>query len=182
MMHSVTLAAQAPEFDFGQVVFVIVLLLSGFFQWLMNWWKKKRADSEFMRQKPPTPEELQAREKAWLDQTGAGEQVPQQPAAGSFLEEVIKTFRQLAEPELVVAPTPAIQYPPIPQAVPVIDTPSLVPSPVKMPASTAAIVQHRPRHPLAEKLAAIGGLRHAIVLREIIGPPKALQRTDEHLI
>ena len=180
-MHTAILAAHAPEFDLSRVIFVIMVLLGGFFQWVMNWWKKKRAESEAMRQPPPTPEELQAREKAWELQTGAGVPAPLQPAARNPLEDLLKKFREIAAPEIVVAPVP-VQLSPPPRAVAAVEVPKHVSTHAKVSSAPAAIVQQRPRHPLAVKLAAIGGLRQAVVLREILGPPKALQTADDHLI
>lgn len=184
-MHPAILAVQVPGIDLEQVIFIIMLLIGGFFQWVMNWWKKKQAEAELSRQPPPTPEEVQARENAWLDQIGVEEKVPPPLIARNPLEELLESFRQMAEPEPV--PAPSVPLPPspvqrvVPQLVPMPEGPKILQSPVATPSAPAEIVRHRPRHPLAEKLAAIGGLRHAIVLREIIGPPKALQRADDHL-
>ncbi len=106
-MLPASLAAPAPEFDLGRVVVIILLLLGGFFQWLVNWWKRKRAEAESMQRPPPTPEELEAMERAWQRQTGEGDQVLPPPPARNPLEELLNTFRELAEPETVAPETMA---------------------------------------------------------------------------
>lgn len=186
-----SLAAQAPEFDLGRVVFIIMLLVGGFLQWAMNWWKRKRAETAAMRQLRPTPEELEARERAWQRQTGEGDQVPPPLPARNPLEELLDTFREFAGTETLApeadmpaaaAPPAAIPQPPKRQVTRVVEPPSPgVPAVIAVPAAPDEIVRMRERHPLALTLAAIGGLRQAVVLREILGPPKALQSADDHL-
>lgn len=181
-MFSASLAAQAPEFDLGRVIFIIMLLVGGFLQWLSNWWKRKQAEAKAMRKAPPTPEELQARERAWQRQTGAGEQPPLQPAARNPLEDLLKTLRELSAPEEAEAQRSVVQPPPLPQTVPVAEPPRPRPAPPPVPAAPPAVVLQRPRHPIAAKMGDLGGLRQAVVFREVLGPPKALQTVDDHLI
>ncbi|MFM8364975.1 MAG: hypothetical protein ACKOAS_07475, partial [Verrucomicrobiota bacterium] len=55
--------------------------------------------------------------------------------------------------------------------------PPPVPRPTAPRRSKKATVAHRPRSPWVARLATSQGLREAIVLREILGPPKALSES-----
>jgi hypothetical protein len=194
-MFSAILAAHAPEFDLGRVVFIIMVLIGGFLQWATNWWKKKQAEVRANAQRKkmqweareslPTSsaEEAQAREEAWRRQVGADDGSPAQPAARHPLEDLLKTFREFAG-SAIEEPPPAVTLPPPnPAAQPRAGLPeSKAPRDGEVSLAPSATVRKRDRHPLASKLAASGGLRQAVVFREILGPPKALQSRDDHLI
>ena len=184
-MLSAVFAAQGPEFDLGRVVFIIMLLVGGFIQWLANWLKKKQAEAKAMQQASSTEEDEAARERAWQRQIGSEDQPPAQPTARNPLEDLLKTLTELSAPEdrarEVEMPPVVVQPPPLPRAVPVGEPPKPHPVPAALPSVPAAAEQKRARHPLAVALGGVGDLRRAVVLREILGPPKALQTADDRL-
>lgn len=190
------LALDVPGVDLGKVAFVIVFLVAAFIQWLIKLWKQKQEMSERLRTPPPPPEEIAARREAWKQQTRSeappAEMPPPllrpEPARNPF-EELLEQFRRVVEPS-TLPPPPVAQPPPLPPAArPVLSPrppvsrplPSSAPPEPAVAAPVAAVLR-RGKHPLLSHLAAMGGLRQAVILREILGPPKALQAEEPRAI
>ncbi len=160
-----TTLAISQDVDLGRVVVVILFLLGGFVQWLIKWWKARSAGTAPNFNAAEKIEELKARSKAWLKQTGqsktpGGQPPPVTPIATA--NEARQSNRRRK-----------VQPPPLPSS-----------SPDRIVRNVAPVVESPPvrrSHPLMEQIASIGGLKRAIMLNEILGPPKALQGTDDHL-
>lgn len=93
-------------------------------------------------------------------------------ALGLPLEDEPPVVKRAPEPPLPVhPPLPVFEktVQPVRMAVP---APRLAPKPA-LPATPAAVVTPRPRSPWAAALRSRDGVRQAVVLREILGPPKA---------
>lgn len=58
-------------FDLGQIIFVVIFVLFGFFQWLFKAWQQKREEVARAKLPPPSTEEIEARRRAWQRQSGS---------------------------------------------------------------------------------------------------------------
>ncbi|HEY2573863.1 MAG TPA: hypothetical protein VGH65_07330, partial [Verrucomicrobiaceae bacterium] len=171
-----TFAAHTPDVDMGRVVFIIMLLIGGFFQWLTTWLKKKRAEAAKITQPPPGDEELKARERAWKHETGLATpevQAPPVVAASNPFENFLKTLRELSREEIMPPPPVMKELPPeipkSPSAKKVKTTSRGVQKAAAAVAPAPDGPQRASTHPLRAGLVAVGGLRNAVVLREILG-------------
>lgn len=198
-----------PDIDWGQVTFLILFVVVGFFRWLGNLIQQQKEAKE--RPKVLTPEERAMRDAAWRRQTGSAPN-PTPPASPTSttpppdpLAELKELFKQIKEanqppprptqppPPLPVNPgspnasrAPQRQMP-VPPPVPAIPKQAMAPTPaVAFPTSSSIdrsfteAVAHRDRR-TADRLKRLRtdlrsplSLRRAIVIREILGPPKAL--------
>jgi|UniRef100_UPI0037845012 hypothetical protein len=190
------------DFDPLQIAIIVIFVLASFIKWLWENWQLKRDASK--RDLPADPEEQRLREAAWRKQAGqSGGQPPPIPppvVAASPWEELRKAWKELQE-----AAKPA---PPVPVARPARSAPSppLVSQqraqPVRsptVPASTPLIAATPAPAAVAKEtyfpqqkttsvsvLAALHNLRRdpalmrqAILMQEILGPPKALQTSGD---
>lgn len=157
--------AVSQDFDIGRVIVVILFLLGGFVQWLIKWWKEKNAGSASEFNVAEKIEELKARSKAWLKQTGQIKTPEKKPP----LLAVPMRFAVSRQPDVKseVQATSPYQLSP--------DRTKLNAKPGEMPSSSSR------RHPMMEQIAGIGGLRRAIMLNEILGPPKSLQNEPRQI-
>lgn len=195
------------DIDWGQVIFLALVVIVGFVRWVGNLIEQQK---EAKARAKLSPEEIALREAAWRKQVGLDEELeresapPPPPAADPF-RELKDIFEQLREPPPAPAPAPApppLRRPPPPLPVhrQVAAPPPLKPvgvtNQVFVPTPTQAFptshhvhrqfteaVAHRDR-PLSAKLTSLRrelatpkALRQAILIREVLGPPKAL-RTD----
>lgn len=110
--------------DMGEVIFVIVALVIGFINWLINLWKQKQEEGERAKH-VPTEEEVEARRRAWEEQTRRveGEAAREHerdyapapsapPQTGGSLKELFEELKRAAReaqspPEPAPAPLPA---------------------------------------------------------------------------
>jgi hypothetical protein len=188
------------DFDPFQIAIIVIFVLASFIKWLWENWQLKRDASK--RDLPADPEEQRLREAAWRKQTGqSGGQPPPIPppvVAASPWEELRKAWKELQEA--------AKQAPPVPVARPARSAPPppLVSQqraqPVRSPAAPASVVAATPAPAAVAKetyfpqqkttsvsvLAALHNLRsdpalmrQAILMQEILGPPKALQTSGD---
>ncbi len=157
-MNAMTLAV-SQDVDLGRVIVVILFLLGGFVQWIIKWWKVKNAGSAPDFNVADKIEELKARSKAWLKQTGQSEAPEQKPLAATPAASV----RHTRQPHV----RNAVQPPPIPS--------NQTDRNIKVSSPAGETAPIRRSHPLLDQIAGIGGLKRAIMLNEILGPPKALQ-------
>lgn len=185
-----------------QGVIIIVALVAGFIKWLWENWQERLAAGK-RPPPPPDPAEQRLREAAWRRQTGQSMPPPVPPVAPTVFAELRKAWQELQEtakaaqdPAYPVRSTP----PPVPQAqqqsrhsarpsVPVSQAPSVVIAPPTVTTGELqALESHltRPRVPVPPLLAALRGLRsdpalmrQAIILQEVLGPPKALQTSGD---
>ncbi len=154
--------AVSQDIDLGRIVVIVLFLLGGFVQWLIKWWKEKNTGTLPNFDVMEKIEELKARSQAWLKQTGQGERPLQQPHRVS--SPVIASPARLPGKAREIPP-PAT--PPAPPAAP--------DQIIRIAASAGGASPARRSHLLLDQIAGIGGLKRAIILNEILGPPKALQ-------
>lgn len=186
----------STQFDFQGVV-IIIALIAGFIRWLWENWQQRQEGMK--RETPPDPEEQRLREAAWRRQTGQGAPPPLPPVAPSPWTELREAWQQLKETAMEPVPAPARQSrprpaPPLPVSPPRqpavrAKPPSSGPG-LDIPAATAGVARETYQSPerAAEGpvLAAVRHLRRdpalmrqAIVMQEILGPPKALQTSGD---
>jgi hypothetical protein len=188
-MHPILLNS---SFDPFQAAIIVIAVIAGFIKWLWENWQLKR---EAAQRTPPDPEEQLLREAAWRKQTGQGGPPPLPPTAvPSPWDELRKAWKELQEtarqtPSPVQPPTPASRPPPVQQPrqqpvrtiAPLVAAPSPTPAPVIQ--ETALSQKTTPK---VSALAALQQLRRdpalmrqAILMQEILGPPKALQTSGD---
>lgn len=195
----------SADFDPFQVAIIVIAVLGGFVKWLWENWQQKMGAAPSTP--PPDPEEQRLREAAWRKQTGQGAAPPpRQPAAApSPWDELRKAWKELQE--TVKQPSPPARRtarsapPPVPPSsrrqVPSREVPYQRP-PQQQAARPAASAPAVPAvasvpaivsRPSAPVLAALLNLRRdpalmrqAILMQEILGPPKALQSSSDFAI
>jgi hypothetical protein len=194
---------RGTDFDPFQIAIVVIFVLASFIKWLWENWQLKNEASK--RDLPLDPEEQRLREAAWRKQTGqSGDSPPPIPpvVAASPWDELRKAWKELQE---AAKPTP----PPIPAARPSQSAappqasqprPQSVRSQIQPPPPPLATVVSTPTPAVVAKeayypqqktttvsvLAAVRHLRsdpalmrQAILMQEILGPPKALQTSAD---
>ena len=192
------------DFDPVQVAIIVMAVIFGFIKWLWENWQQRRDSAPAAED--IDPEERRLREAAWRKQTGQGgappvPQVPSEPVPSPWAE-VRKAWEELKEatqrPSVPAGPKPPSRPPPVPQQRSARQAVAAVPArgmselstkgwenraPVPMPAaetlppageSMVAKLQGMRRDPVL--------LRQAILMQEILGPPKALQTCTEPAI
>lgn len=108
----------AADVDLGQVVTVVVFLVAAFINWLYNLWKQKKEAAEAARHMP-SEEEVEARRRAWEEQTRRVEAPPathpEAPPApgmgGGSLKELFEELKRAAQ-EAQAPPSPPPPQPP----------------------------------------------------------------------
>jgi hypothetical protein len=194
---------RGADFDPFQIAIIVIFVLASFIKWLWENWQLKNEASK--RDLPLDPEEQRLREAAWRKQTGqSGDSPPPIPpaVAASPWDDLSNAWKELQEaakptpppipaarpsqsaaPPLVSQPRPQsvrsqIQSPPPPLAT-VVSTPTPVvvakeayfPQQKTTTVSVLAAVRHLRIDPAL--------MRQAILMQEILGPPKALQTSAD---
>ncbi len=162
--NTMTLAV-SQDVDLGRVVVIILFLIGGFVQWLIKWWKEKAASGAPDFNVAEKVEELKASGKAWLKQTGQDTTSEAKPPA---LPNVTMIGEVRHPGKRKETQPPHLQS----------DPPERV---IRLAAAAAEPSVARRRHPLMSQVVSIGGLRRAIILNEILGPPKALQNESRQI-
>lgn len=163
-MNATTLAV-SQDIDLGRIVVVILFLLGGAVQWLIKWWKEKNTESLPQFDMAEKIEELKARSQAWLKQTGQSEPPVKNPLPATP-PPIIGPARPLVKTREIPPP------PPPPAALEPIN---------RLAASAGGASPARRSHVLLDQIAGVGGLKKAIILNEILGPPKALQNEPRQI-
>ena len=189
----------SADFDPFQAAIIVIALVAGFVKWLWENWQMRRQSAP----PPMTEEQRQMREAAWLKQTGQNAPPLPPPAAPSPWDELRKAWKELQEtakqaqaPVRPAKPARPVasssKPPPVPQqrqpmvrtsapaataSPPVVTAEVTEPVPASKEAyspqqkttnvSVLAALQHLRRDPAL--------MRQAILMQEILGPPKALQ-------
>ena len=199
-MHPLLLSSDVDPF---QVAIIVIAVLAGFVKWLWETFQQKTGAAPAP---PPDPEEQRLREAAWRKQTGQSSAAPPRlppVAAPSAWDELRKAWKELQEtakssqaPAQPRRPQPQTQrQQPQRQRPPALaEAPQQVPTvaAVKTPAVAAeppAVVLVRPAAPAGSILGHLRQLRQdpalmrqAILMQEILGPPKALQSSRDLVI
>jgi type II secretory pathway pseudopilin PulG len=177
------------EIDPVQIAIIIIAMGAGFVQWVWGLIQQAREERE-RRQAAPADEVMETlREEAWRRQVK-----PPSPQATRPIHEAgsdpWSAVRQLLEKAQEAAKAPAAP-PPLPKTAPArspVREPvaaKLAPPPPRAPTPPAPIHADFPLlghktarsrvNALARQLRDPGSVRQAVLLREILGPPKALQ-------
>jgi len=189
------------EIDPVQIVIIVIAMAAGFVQWLWGLFQQNKAERQRGMQPAEADEEIEKlREEAWRKQV-AGESAPSKPSPQAprpvsddnpwtvireIMEKAQEATKQATPPPLPppvqtrppalerqpAAPRSAKEAPPPPR------TPALPAAPI--PPSRAFPVTSRARSQgsaalFAKQLSRPESIRQAILMREILGPPKALQ-------
>lgn len=194
---------RGADFDPFQIAIIVIFVLASFIKWLWENWQLKNDASK--RDLPLDPEEQRLREAAWRKQTGqSGDSPPPIPpvVAASAWDELRKAWKELQEVAKPTAP-PIPAAKPSPSAAPPLAAkprPYSARSQIQPPAPPLATVVSTPAPAVVAKeayypqqktttvsvLAAVRHLRsdpalmrQAILMQEILGPPKALQTSTD---
>lgn len=192
------------DFDFGKVAFIVIAMIAAFVQWV---WKSIQESKERQKSRqeddsePRTLREMTSQKQTppmhrATSETRSAPNVPSAPSvsptnlwdAFEHIKQEMRKAQEQAEPvppPLPVSPrrvTPpamsrAVQSPP---PAPLSPPAPLVKKPVQIVAKVEPTVSSR------DDFASLRGLlldpqalRNAVLLREILGPPKALQSSSE---
>jgi len=188
------------DFDPFQIAIIVIFVLASFLKWLWENWQVKREAAR--RDVPVDPEEQRLREAAWRKQTGQSGDLPPPvpPAAASPWEELRKAWKELQEAAKPAPPAPAVRPsqsapPPLAaqrrqaqQRVPPVRSPAVPESAALKVATPAPVVVAQETYFPQQKTTTVSVLtalhnlrrdpalmRQAILMQEILGPPKALQ-------
>lgn len=182
-------------FDPFQIAIIVIFVIGGFLKWLWENWMQNRAAPRQVP--PPTAEEQRLRDDAWRRQTGQLRPPPiPQPASSpvsSPWSEVRKAWAEIKEAarqsQMPSRPTQRHRVAQVPQASPppakALPPPAEFAKTTSIPSSAASppVVMRAPSGAL---LLSLQNLRHesalmrqAILMREVLGPPKALQTSTD---
>ena len=175
------------DIDIGQVLIIAIAMIAAFIQWVWKLVQENKAAKERARNLPPR--RTQEGSPTLPPALPMRPEPPPQPARGGIwdlVEEFKKELRKaqgepIPEPALpppIPARPPAKQRAPKPPAPVVIaQAPAAAPAPV--PATTPRLAPVTTMRDdfvvLRANLLKHDALKQAIILREILGPPKALQ-------
>jgi len=202
-MHPLLLSS---DFDPFQVAIIVIAVLAGFVKWLWENWQMRQGVAPAP---PPNPEEQRLREAAWRKQTGQTSAappplppvVPPSPweelrKAWKELQEAAKSSQAPARPLLPRTPPPLRQQQPqrqparapAPRPAPAPGV-EAVPKPVVAADAPVPVVGSSTVVPAGSVLTTLRQLRRdpalmrqAILMQEILGPPKALQSSRDFAI
>jgi hypothetical protein len=184
------------EYDIGQVIIIVVAMIAGFIQWLWSYIQERMKAKE--RSHPQRHDEI---EKTWSESgmppvPPAPQSMPcaNEPAAApkrgalwDFIEGIKEEIRKAQadlEPDSRPAQPPPRVPPPLrrhmpqpPASVTATPKPAQAAAPVFMAEQKPAqvVTRHDDFAVLRSSIRNPDALRNAIILREILGPPKALQ-------
>ncbi len=191
------------EIDPIQIAIIVIAMLGGFVQWI--WSLIKQSQDEAERAKiQPSEEERKLREAAWKKQVQMPnapppppQKAPKAPTSSpdpwSATREIFEQIkREAAGQTALPSPSPAKQRPASTKKVPAyVQPPQPVPE-IVLPTPTLVVeVSHAtPAAKLASSrqdglellrglLASPTSIRQAVLMREILGPPKALQTSAD---
>jgi hypothetical protein len=190
---------QLAEVDPIQIAIIVIAMLGGFVQWLWGLFKQGQEEAARKRTSPPNIEEAKLREAAWKRQVeSSGTPPPLRPSPKSTSPvndpwaTVRDVFEQIKKDVIETqSPKPPLSSPPLtrarsskvraeiqsaPKTPIVVETKPIV-------ASTVPVLQTSPKN---EELTFLRGIlnsqasiRQAVLMREILGPPKALQSSGD---
>ena len=194
-MHPLLLSS---DFDPFQMAIIVIAVLAGFVKWLWeNWTQKTSAPPP-----PPDPEEQRRREAAWRKQTGQPSAPPALPpvVTPNAWDELRKAWKELQDtakpapapsrPAQTRTPPPQRQQQPPRQQQPArapaplptvaaVQAPAVVSAPPAVVTSTSSAPQGAILANLRQMRRDPALMRQAILMQEILGPPKALQSSHD---
>jgi hypothetical protein len=184
------------DLDIGQVLIIAIAMIAAFVQWVWKLIQESKAARERVRP--------QQREHSSANVDPEVAQPPPMPIPGGGVWDLVETFKEEMrkaqaglEPEKAPRPRPPIPErrrvvvppppsPPAPVSAPVSATaPKAAPAvpeivlPKPIPAFAATATSKDDSVVLRMNLMNLDALKQAIILREILGPPKALQTPSD---
>jgi hypothetical protein len=180
------------DLDIGQVLIIAIAMIAAFVQWVWKLIQESKAARERVRP--------QQREHSSANVDPEVPQPPPMPIPGGGVWDLVETFKEEMrkaqaglEPEKAPRPRPPIPerprvvVPPLPSPpAPVSATaPKAAPAvpeivlPKPIPAFAATATSKDDSVVLRMNLMNLDALKQAIILREILGPPKALQTPSD---
>lgn len=193
------------EIDPIQIAIIVIAMLGGFVQWIWGLIKQSQEEAERAKAQP-TEEEKRLREAAWKKQvqmpTAPPPLLPKAPqvpnptvdpwsAAREIFEQIkreatgqtaLPSPRPAATPQIPARAKKASAY--VPPPLPAIQIVASAPAPLvevthATPASKLASNRQDGLELLRGLLASPNTVRQAVLMREILGPPKALQSSAD---
>jgi hypothetical protein len=175
------------DIDIGQVLIIAIAMIAAFVQWVWKLVQENKAAKERARNLPPR--RMMEPAPTLPPPLPPANEPPPQPERGGIwdlVEEFKKELRKAQGEEIPepAAPPPIPAPPPVKQHVPrrpapVVVAQSPAPAPAPVPAPTPRPVPVTAMRDdfvlLRMNLLKHDALKQAIILREILGPPKALQ-------
>lgn len=170
------LLADADNF---KIFVILVVIVVSVVQWFIKLLKEKMEEGQ-RSSHIPTDEEAEARRRAWEEQTRPVPPVASPTPGGGMLDDLIGELQKALEPTRqqknparpprLPGPSPSLPARPLapPPSVLVESAPSSVPV-------LQTLRSDLEPNPLTALLRTAGGYRQAFVLREVLGPPRALQ-------
>jgi hypothetical protein len=201
----------SSDFDPMQMAIIVIAVLAGFVKWLWETWQQKSGATPARQAPDPEEQRLrEAAWRKQTGQSSAPRTSPP-VAAPSPWEELRKAWKELQEvakptparsaPSRTPPPVPSHRLPPpqrqprqqplarVPAPPPAPAAAIVVPSQIPVVASAPAVVVSRSEAPAGSVLATLRNLRRdpalmrqAILMQEILGPPKALQSSRDFAI
>ena len=155
-----SILAYKGDFDWGRKIFFVIVLVVWGVKALGEWWKTNR--EQILGKFKQLDEELKKRSRELQEQGGDEPVLPPRPPAYQ------------PPPVAVRRPVVVTQYQPTNVSVP---EPQAAAAPQTVAPSVA-----KSSHPLTGFLRQRDSLRRAVVLKEVLGAPKALQMDGDHSI
>lgn len=180
------------DLDIGQVLIIAIAMIAAFVQWVWKLIQESKAARERVRP--------QQREGPDLEEDPEVLQPPPMPVPGGGVWDLVETFKEEMrkaqaglEPEKAPRPMPpsperrrvVVSPPPLPPAPVSATAPKAVPAvpeiilPKPIPAFAATATSKDDSVVLRMNLMNLDALKQAIILKEILGPPKALQSPSD---
>ena len=180
------------DLDIGQVLIIAIAMIAAFVQWVWKLIQESKAARERVRP--------QRREHSSANVDPEVAQPPPMPIPGGGVWDLVETFKEEMrkaqaglEPEKAPRPRPPIPErprvvvppPPSPPAPVSATAPKAAPAvpeivlPKPIPAFAATATSKDDSVVLRMNLMNLDALKQAIILREILGPPKALQTPSD---
>ena len=154
------LLAYSQDFDYTKIIFAVVFLIVGFVNWLLKLWKQSMEKNKIAQLPLISEEEKQARFAAIARNLGLQIPPPQLPPSAP-------------------SHSPPRDLPS--HAGTISSTRHQGTAPIQPSVSDAAARVAKPAHPLVALLRSSTAARQAVLMKEILGPPKALQSASDAL-
>lgn len=191
----------SEDFDFGKVAFIVIAMIAAFVQWVWKNIQESRERKKYQQEASPEHRSLREvsrdnevllREKHITESRPSPPSLPPATLMGAFeqIKEELRKAQELANPAPPPLPGSRPKRTAPPAVVRTLPSPaplSQTPPPVKKAPEPLARVE--PAASSRDDFASLRGmlmdpkaLRNAVLLREILGPPKALQSSSDPML
>ncbi len=191
----------SEDFDFGKVAFIVIAMIAAFVQWVWKGIQESRERKKFEQEASPehrTLREVSRDKQVLLSERHLPESRPAPPVVppatlrGAFeqIKEELRKAQELAKPAPPPLPGSTPRRTPPPAVGRAMPSPApLSPSPPLAKIAPEALARVEPAASSRDDFAGLRmllmepkALRNAVLLREILGPPKALQSSSDSLL